>query len=90
MKKLLNTALLLLFMANVYGQKSPIVAAELTEEYLSLLKDKRIAVLSNHTGMVGSKHLVDILVQEKVNVTSIFSPEHGFRGDADAGEHRCV
>lgn len=87
MKKLLNTALLLLFMANVYGQKSPIVAAELTEEYLSLLKDKRIAVLSNHTGMVGSKHLVDILVQEKVNVTSIFSPEHGFRGDADAGEH---
>lgn len=87
MKRLLNTALLLLFMANIYGQNSPIVAAELTEEYLPLLKDKRIAVLSNHTGMVGNKHLVDILVQEKVNVTSIFSPEHGFRGDADAGEH---
>lgn len=87
MKRLLNTALLLLFMANIYGQNSPIVAAELTEEYLPLLKDKRIAVLSNHTGMVGNKHLVDILVQEKVNVTSIFSPEHGFRGEADAGEH---
>lgn len=87
MKRLLNIALLLLFMANIYGQNSPIVAAELTEEYLPLLKDKRIAVLSNHTGMVGNKHLVDILVQEKVNVTSIFSPEHGFRGDADAGEH---
>lgn len=87
MKRLLNIALLLLFMANAYGQNSPIVAAELTEEYLPLLKDKRIAVLSNHTGMVGNKHLVDILVQEKVNVTSIFSPEHGFRGDADAGEH---
>lgn len=87
MKRLLNIALLLLFMANMYGQNSPIVAAELTEEYIPLLKDKRIAVLSNHTGMVGNKHLVDILVQEKVNVTSIFSPEHGFRGDADAGEH---
>ncbi|MBN9303200.1 MULTISPECIES: exo-beta-N-acetylmuramidase NamZ family protein [Dysgonomonas] len=87
MKKLLNIALLLLFMANMYGQNSPTVAAELTEEYIPLLKDKRIAVLSNHTGMVGNKHLVDILVQEKVNVTSIFSPEHGFRGDADAGEH---
>ncbi|MBS5796997.1 MAG: DUF1343 domain-containing protein [Dysgonomonas mossii] len=87
MKRLLNIALLLLFMANIYGQNSPIVAAELTEEYIPLLKDKRIAVLSNHTGMVGNKHLVDILVQEKVNVTSIFSPEHGFRGDADAGEH---
>lgn len=87
MKRLLNIALLLLFMANIYGQNSPTVAAELTEEYIPLLKDKRIAVLSNHTGMVGNKHLVDILVKEKVNVTSIFSPEHGFRGDADAGEH---
>lgn len=74
-------------MANTYGQNAPIVAAELTEEYLPLVKGKRIALLSNHTGMVGNKHLVDILVQEKMNVTSIFSPEHGFRGDADAGEH---
>lgn len=87
MKKLLNTVLLFLFMANTYGQNAPIVAAELTEEYLPLVKGKRIALLSNHTGMVGNKHLVDILVQEKMNVTSIFSPEHGFRGDADAGEH---
>ncbi len=87
MKRLLNIALLLLFITNVYGQNSPIIAAELTKEYLPLLKDKRIAVLSNHTGMVGNKHLVDLLVQEGVNITSIFSPEHGFRGDADAGEH---
>ena len=50
-------------------------------------KDKRIAIFSNHTGMIGDKHLLDILLENKFNVVAIFSPEHGFRGDADAGEH---
>ncbi|MDR0866074.1 MAG: DUF1343 domain-containing protein [Candidatus Symbiothrix sp.] len=57
------------------------------DEYLPLLKGKRVAMLSNHTGMVGKEHLVDMLIKEKNNVVAIFSPEHGFRGDADAGEH---
>jgi len=48
---------------------------------------QRIAVLSNHTGMVGDEHLVDMLKRLKFNVVCIFSPEHGFRGNADAGEH---
>ena len=45
-----------------------------------------MALLANHTSMVGEEHLVDMLCREGVNVTAIFSPEHGFRGTADAGE----
>lgn len=64
------------------------VGAEVTAEYFPLLKGKRVAVLSNHTGMISEKeHLVDHLVKNKFNIVAIFSPEHGFRGDADYGEH---
>ena len=64
-----------------------VVGAERTGEYYQALKGQRVAVFSNHTGMVGDRHLVDMLVADGVNVVTIFSPEHGFRGDADAGEH---
>ena len=63
------------------------VGAEQTNVYLPLLKNKRIAIFSNHTGMIGNKHLLDVLLENKINVVAIFSPEHGFRGNADAGEH---
>jgi uncharacterized protein YbbC (DUF1343 family) len=63
-----------------------IVGAELTDEYYPLIKNKRVAILSNHTGMVGDVHLLDKLISDSINVVAIFSPEHGFRGDADAGE----
>ena len=56
------------------------------KDYLPLLRGQRTAVFSNHSGMVGEKHLVDILLDGGVTVTAIFSPEHGFRGKADAGE----
>ncbi len=68
-------------------QQAVIVGAEQPQEYLPLLKNKRVAVCSNHTGMVGDKHLVDVLVENGIQVVAIFSPEHGFRGNADAGEH---
>ena len=62
--------------------------AEYTDQYLPLLQGKRVCILSNQTGMVSSsKHVLDTLLSLKVNVTCIMSPEHGFRGDADAGEH---
>ncbi len=61
--------------------------AESVNEYLPLLQGKKVAVLSNQTGMIGNTHLVDSLVSLKINVVAIMSPEHGFRGDADAGEH---
>lgn len=63
------------------------IGAEQTSEYFPILKNKKIAVFSNHTGMIGNKHTVDVLIENKLNVVAIFSPEHGFRGDADAGEH---
>ena len=67
-----------------------IVGAERTSKYLPLLKGKRIALLSNQTGVVGpkhDKHTLDLMLELGLNVTTIFSPEHGFRGKADAGEH---
>ncbi|MBQ8673200.1 MAG: DUF1343 domain-containing protein [Bacteroides sp.] len=65
-----------------------ILGNEQTEEYFPLIEGKRIALFSNHTGMVSpDKHLLDLLVEQGFNVTAIFSPEHGFRGKADAGEH---
>lgn len=64
-----------------------ITGAERTDRYVTLLKDKKIALLSNHTGMVGDEHTLDLMLRKGLNVTTIFSPEHGFRGNADAGEH---
>ncbi|MBQ9632437.1 MAG: DUF1343 domain-containing protein [Lachnospiraceae bacterium] len=85
------------------------------DEYIPLLEDKRVALFSNHTGIVGDEtsisgeeisddkgllpfgfdpdgkeitygqHILDALIERDVNVTAIFSPEHGFRGTADAG-----
>lgn len=63
------------------------VGATATDEYYPLLKGKRVAIMSNHTGMIGDQHILDVLIADSINVTTIFSPEHGFRGNADAGEH---
>ena len=54
--------------------------------YLPLVQGKRVAVVANHTTLVSSKHLVDTLLSAGVAVKKIFSPEHGFRGDIEAGE----
>ncbi len=99
-----------------------ILGDERFDQYLPLLEGKRVAILSNQTGIVGDvskgakvpagktvtdqealipfgtpaveggnieygPHLLDVLIEKGVNVTAIFSPEHGFRGIADAGEH---
>lgn len=53
--------------------------------YLDLLKEKNVAVVTNHTGMIGDVHLVDTLMLLNINIKKIFSPEHGFRGTADEG-----
>ncbi|HET9055676.1 MAG TPA: DUF1343 domain-containing protein [Chitinophagaceae bacterium] len=62
------------------------VGAERTDQYLSLLKGKTVAVFANQTSVAGKTHVVDLLLKNKIKVVKIFSPEHGFRGDADAGE----
>ena len=57
------------------------------ENYLPLLKDKKVGVVSNQTGVLSNNtHLVDFLVSNAIQVQKIFAPEHGFRGTADAGE----
>ena len=87
MKHLFLSVMLLCCTLLGTAQQRVIMGDEQTSEYFPLLKDKRIAIFSNHTGMVGDKHLLDVLLENDFNVVAIFSPEHGFRGNADAGEH---
>ncbi|MEZ4829463.1 MAG: DUF1343 domain-containing protein [Bacteroidia bacterium] len=61
---------------------------KLVAENVSLLEDKRVGIVANHTSLVfGQTHLVDTLLALGVKVKVVFAPEHGFRGTADAGEH---
>ncbi|MBQ7468714.1 MAG: DUF1343 domain-containing protein [Bacteroidales bacterium] len=100
---------LVAILASCASDKSLKYGDECSSDYLPILKGKRVALLSNHTGIVGNKidvelknghllpadsvalaggrHILDVMLEEGVNVTAIFSPEHGFRGTADAGEH---
>lgn len=61
--------------------------ADRMEVYLPLLKNKKVAIFANPTSVVGKTHLVDTLLKSGIRIVKIFGPEHGFRGDADAGEH---
>ena len=71
--------------------KQIIVAANRTESYLPLLKGKKIGIVANQTSVIfkpeGHTHLVDSLLSLNVDIKQVFAPEHGFRGQADAGEH---
>lgn len=60
---------------------------EQTEAYLPILKGKRVAVLANQTSVLNKVHLLDTLLAQNINVVKIFSPEHGFRGEAEAGKY---
>lgn len=62
------------------------VAAERPEAYLSLLREKKVALVANHTSRAFDQHLVDYLLDQGISVQKIFAPEHGFRGQASAGE----
>jgi uncharacterized protein YbbC (DUF1343 family) len=74
--------------SEIIHQKSKILpGAHQIAEYLPMLKGKRVAIFANQTTAIGQVHLVDTLLKLGVNIATIFSPEHGFRGDADAGEH---
>lgn len=65
----------------------PIPGAQFTNVYVPMLEGKRIGLLVNQTSMVSNRHLVDTLLSLKLNIHKIYSPEHGFRGNADAGEN---
>src|SRR3970040_1381417 len=58
------------------------------ETYLPLLNDKKIAIVTNQSGLLSNNtHIVDFLLEKNIAIQKIFAPEHGFRGTADAGEH---
>lgn len=68
-----------------------IVAANRTEEYLPLLNGKKVGIVANQTSVIFKKdttyiHLVDSLWAKNINIKKVFAPEHGFRGEVDAGE----
>ena len=63
-----------------------LVGAERTDEYMYLLNGKRVALVVNQTSTIDSVHVVDFLLDKNIDVQTIFAPEHGFRGDAGAGE----
>lgn len=80
--------LIALLIATTFSSQAEVKpGAARTDVYVPMLKGKRVALLSNHTGMVGDRHTLDMMLDEGLIVSTIFSPEHGFRGTADAGEH---
>ncbi|MFK7834024.1 MAG: exo-beta-N-acetylmuramidase NamZ domain-containing protein, partial [Winogradskyella sp.] len=83
--------------STIEAKKEIIVGANRTKLYLPLLKGKRVGVVANQTSVIFDEgkpktknssytHLIDSLMQLKVNIKKVFAPEHGFRGTADAGE----
>ena len=60
-------------------------AAMQLDDYLPMLEGKRVGVVGNQTSIIGKTHLVDSLLSLGVNICKIYTPEHGFRGNADAG-----
>ena len=61
------------------------VGAERTAEYFPLLQGKKVALVGNQSSLVGTTHLLDTLIKCNISVSAIFCPEHGFRGQAEAG-----
>ncbi|HOR11782.1 MAG TPA: DUF1343 domain-containing protein [Bacteroidales bacterium] len=82
---ILGLSLTLASCVNPQENTSLRTGAENTEAYLSLLKGKRVGLLTNHTALIEDKHLVDSLLSLGVDIRMIFAPEHGFRGNEDAG-----
>lgn len=65
--------------------KEIVVGAAQLDRYLPILLDKKVGLVVNQTSLVGNTHLTDTLLALDVDVRKVFAPEHGFRGDADAG-----
>ncbi|MFY8285529.1 exo-beta-N-acetylmuramidase NamZ domain-containing protein [Pseudoalteromonas sp. SSMSWG5] len=63
------------------------VGAANYDAYIPALKGKRVGLVVNQTSEINGQHLVDLLLDRGVKVSKIFAPEHGFRGDHDAGAH---
>lgn len=69
-------------------ERTVVLGDERADEYLHMLKGRSVALFSNHSGIVGDRniHIADFLISHDVDLRLLVSPEHGFRGTADAGE----
>lgn len=94
MKKIaLAFALFLLLVCPIHVQaqcdtsyrQAIILGADRLHEYADSLQNKTLAVVANQASIVGGRHLVDSLLSMGVSVKYIMCPEHGFRGDNEAG-----
>jgi len=92
MRQILGMVLLVVLgMASCVSQQSTekkiLPAARRMDVYLPKLQDQRVAVVANHTARIKGVHLIDTLLARGVDIKKIFSPEHGFRGKEEAGQH---
>ena len=78
---------LLVFLQCSCAQETLQLGAEQTDKYFPMLDNKSIGVVGNQSSRIGSTHLVDSLLNAQLQVVKVFSPEHGFRGTADAGAY---
>lgn len=85
MFKQISILLVVLFIS-ISGFANLKLGAAQTELYLPMLKGKNVALVVNQTSTIGKIHLLDTLLSLGVKVVKVFAPEHGFRGDADAGQ----
>jgi len=82
-----SIVLLLLLIFSRSQATECLTGAAQVDKYISLLQGKRVGLTANHTSLVGDEHLVDVLLAQDIKIACIYSPEHGFRGTADAGAH---
>ena len=68
------------------AQSGIVTGADQPEMYMPMLQGKKVGLVVNHTAISGNKLLPDFLIEQGVDVQKIFAPEHGFRGEAAAGE----
>jgi uncharacterized protein YbbC (DUF1343 family) len=69
-----------------FSKPQPTVGASQMDVLLPKIKGKSVALVVNHTAMVGKTHLTDTLKALGIDIKKVFGPEHGFRGAAADGE----
>ncbi len=85
-RKLASLLFLFIVLPGVHSQVKTGIEV-LAEREFDLLRGKRVGLVTNPTGVDGSlRSTIDIL-HANVNLTALFGPEHGVRGDFSAGDH---
>lgn len=85
--KKLEFLLLILFFASCSSAQRPSPGADQTDLYFHSLEGKQLGIVANQTSTLGEKHIVDSLLAAGFDIQKVFAPEHGFRGQAEAGAH---